>query len=447
MGSCSKTRCKPCSVGGIAFILMLIEYLALTPRAMAWPGKVIGDLAKVYGGQPGMLIAYAIAPGPRLFQNANETVVGRNGQPKDDREAARLFRLAADKGDAAAQANLGVFYEHGRGGLAKDDREAARLYRLAADQGNAKGQASLGFFYAQGRGGLAKDDQEAARLYRLAADQGNARGQSNLGDFCRDGRGGLAKDDREAARLYRLAADQGNADGQAGLAFFYAEGRAGLAKDEREAARLWRLAADQGNARGQANLGVLYEHGRGGLAKNEREAARLWRLAADQGNEPAQSALKRLAAGAATTGPFGSSDYEGFRHLVMRAASLEFDIGGVIAGAPDSAERMQDCLIMLNGNLNAFVVELNGVGALVALSGQMVEQRDEVSVLLALGNQAKAFVKNVEFSRNRLKLMMEKCSDDRTVKAEGKEILRIYEEAESLTRPIIEKVGASSSPR
>jgi TPR repeat protein len=60
------------------------------------------------------------------------------------------------------------------GGLPKDDRDAARLYKLAADQGNALGQLNLGLFYESGRGGLEKDEREAARLYRLAADQGNA---------------------------------------------------------------------------------------------------------------------------------------------------------------------------------------------------------------------------------------------------------------------------------
>jgi hypothetical protein len=49
---------------------------------------------------------------------------------KDDREAARLYRLAADQGNALAQVSLGVFYETGRGGLPKNDREAARLTSL-----------------------------------------------------------------------------------------------------------------------------------------------------------------------------------------------------------------------------------------------------------------------------------------------------------------------------
>ena len=218
-------------------------------------------------------------------------------------EAARLFRLAAaDQGDAAGQANLGVLYALGRG-LTQDYREgapaslvsqptkvtlwarpawafstreaeagshrmtdeAARLFRLAAGQGNALGQANLGFFYAQGQGGLTQDDREAARLYRLAADQGNALGQANLGFFYDQGRGGLTQDDREAARLYRLAADQGNATAQANLGFLYDQGRGGLTQDDREATRLYRLAADQGDATAGSTLGTSYRDGQGGL--------------------------------------------------------------------------------------------------------------------------------------------------------------------------------------
>jgi uncharacterized membrane protein required for colicin V production len=51
--------------------------------------------------------------------------------------------LAADQGNAGGQGNLAFFYETGRGGLAKDDREATRLYKLAADQGDEYAQAAL----------------------------------------------------------------------------------------------------------------------------------------------------------------------------------------------------------------------------------------------------------------------------------------------------------------
>ncbi|HLQ92373.1 MAG TPA: SEL1-like repeat protein [Xanthobacteraceae bacterium] len=216
---------------------------------------------------------------------------GRSGLPNDDREAARLSKLAADQGFAIAQYGLGTFYATGRGGLPKDDQEAARLYRLAADQGYAVAQYTLGVFHANGRGGLSKDDTETARLYKLAANQGNALAQVNLGVFYANGRGGLTKDDTEAARLYRLAADQGNALAQVNLGVFHANGRGGIPKDDREAARLYKLAADQGNAFAQANLGLFHANSRGGLPKDDHEAARLYKLAADQGNAFAQANL------------------------------------------------------------------------------------------------------------------------------------------------------------
>jgi hypothetical protein len=43
-----------------------------------------------------------------------------------------MVMLPADQRNAHAQFNLGVLWEQGRGGLSKDDREAARLYQLAA---------------------------------------------------------------------------------------------------------------------------------------------------------------------------------------------------------------------------------------------------------------------------------------------------------------------------
>src|SRR5262245_12246090 len=60
---------------------------------------------------------------------------------KDDRQSV-----------ASAQTNLGINYRDGLGGLAKDDHEAARLFKLAADQGNARAQSNLGVFYENGHG-------------------------------------------------------------------------------------------------------------------------------------------------------------------------------------------------------------------------------------------------------------------------------------------------------
>ena len=72
-----------------------------------------------------------------------------------------------------AQYNLGFMYTNGEG-VPRDNAEAVRWYRLAAEQGYAKAQLNLGGMYALGRG-LPQDDAEAVRWFRLAADQGYAQ--------------------------------------------------------------------------------------------------------------------------------------------------------------------------------------------------------------------------------------------------------------------------------
>jgi TPR repeat protein/Zn-dependent protease with chaperone function len=218
---------------------------------------------------------------------------GQGGIPKNESEAARLFRLSANQGNAAAQSYLGRMYATGLGGLPKDDAEAVRLYRLAADQGNADGRTNLAIMYFNGRGGLIKDEVEAARLYRLATDQGNANAQVYLGVLYLNGRSGVAKDDAEAARLIRLAANQGNSYGLAMLGVLNTTGR-GVPKDDAIAANLFRQAADLGQPIGQAGLGDFYENGKGGLSRDLEAAVSLYRLSAKQGMPQAIAALKRL---------------------------------------------------------------------------------------------------------------------------------------------------------
>jgi len=110
-------------------------------------------------GRPDDLPSFFAQPaGQDLFQIGTATA-----SRGDLAEAARLYRLAANQGNASAQVNLGIYYERGLGGLKKDEREAARLYRLAANQGNARAQSVLANLYRDGRGGLHKDYNEAER--------------------------------------------------------------------------------------------------------------------------------------------------------------------------------------------------------------------------------------------------------------------------------------------
>src|SRR5271155_3469828 len=60
-----------------------------------------------------------------------------------------MYRLAASRGDATSQNNLGAIYDKGNG-VAQDYVEAVKWYRKAADQGFAQAQANLGLCTSTG---------------------------------------------------------------------------------------------------------------------------------------------------------------------------------------------------------------------------------------------------------------------------------------------------------
>ena len=132
---------------------------------------------------------------------------GRGGLPKDEREAARLYKLAADQGNEMGRTISGLLRERPWRPAEGRPRGRAPL-KLAADQGNAPAQADLGVFYS---GAVAACRRTTARR-RASTSSPRTREthratQSRV--LLRDRPGGLAKDDREAARLFKLAADQG----------------------------------------------------------------------------------------------------------------------------------------------------------------------------------------------------------------------------------------------
>jgi S1-C subfamily serine protease len=130
-----------------------------------------------------------------------------HGVPKDDVEAVRWFRKAAEQGDSQGQFNLGTMYAGGHG-AAQDYAEAVRWFRKAAEQGNPHGQSGLGIMYAGGKG-VAQDYAEAVRWFRKAAEQGDSQGQSNLGAMYSNGEG-VARNYIEAYKWNSLAASQGD---------------------------------------------------------------------------------------------------------------------------------------------------------------------------------------------------------------------------------------------
>ncbi|WP_165793730.1 tetratricopeptide repeat protein [Hyphococcus luteus] len=171
----------------------------------------------------------------------------------DDAQAARLWRQAAEKGNAAAQYNLGWAYENGRG-VEQNGVEAARWYRQAAEQGHSSAQYSLGVMRLAGRA-VSQDSGEAARLFRLAAEQGHASAQKNLGLMYKNG-DGVGQNDVAAVQWFRRAAEQDHGSAQFSLGLMYEEGR-GVERNLDQAARWYRKAAASGNEDAQRALALL----------------------------------------------------------------------------------------------------------------------------------------------------------------------------------------------
>lgn len=299
---------------------VLLEFRSLTPeraRELGIPGEVgvevvtaysfgpaheagirAGDAVLSIGGQP----LRESGDLPRIVQMAEPGgtlafEVWRDGDIRMIevpvvRGLGSVYALAQD-GHPKAASFLAELNYRGHG-IPKNEQEAMRLWRIAAEAGDAKGQLMIGFAHATGRGGVEKDDDKARKWYLEAAAQGVASAQSNLGNIYWGGRG--VPVDREAAvEWYRKAARQGLATAEMRLGWAYLRGE-GVAKDEAEAANWFRKAAARNQPIAMERLGVLYVQGRGGLPRDRERGLSLIRKALSLGREEAAETLKRLGA-------------------------------------------------------------------------------------------------------------------------------------------------------
>ena len=99
-----------------------------------------------------------------------------NTVPKNLREAAKWFHIAANNGHAGAQYNLGIMAFLGQG-MTKDYAKAAKWFRMAGEQDYAPAQYNLGFLYYVGRG-VERDDVNAYIWIDRAASLGDKKAQT-----------------------------------------------------------------------------------------------------------------------------------------------------------------------------------------------------------------------------------------------------------------------------
>jgi len=117
--------------------------------------------------------------------------------------------------------------------LERDPAAVTRMWREAAERGDAAAQFLLGFAYVGGRG-VPKNPVEAVRWLRKAAEQGHAAAQYHLA-CAYFAAHGVSEDRAEGTRWLRKAANRGHAAAQYALAFSYANGR-GVEPDDATAA-------------------------------------------------------------------------------------------------------------------------------------------------------------------------------------------------------------------
>ena len=197
------------------------------------------------------------------------------------------LKAAADAGDVNAMLTLGDHFENGTGGAKKHPAECFRLYKQAADTGDAKALSYAAWCFKTGFG-TPVNLPEAINLYKAAAAKGLVKAQACLGYLYEKGEG-VAPNAAEAVRFYTQAAEQGDATSQVNLGLLYEKG-VGVEKDFALALKWFTAAAEQGNLSACINAGVAYEKGQG-TQKDMTVAFSWYNRAAKAGDHTAQAIL------------------------------------------------------------------------------------------------------------------------------------------------------------
>lgn len=163
-----------------------------------------------------------------------------------DPAAMERLKRSAEAGNVASQADWGVALYFGRD-VAADRAAGIKWVRTAAEQGEVASEAMLGLMYLNGYGGVDKDYALAEMWLRKAANQDEPVSQNYLGWMYANGLG-MVEDKVQALKWMELAVSgsEGDAD-QANMVTVRDRIAAGMSAADiekaRQLAREWRGAA------------------------------------------------------------------------------------------------------------------------------------------------------------------------------------------------------------
>jgi 6-phosphogluconolactonase len=202
---------------------------------------------------------------------------------KEDVKALAEARRLSTLGNAFAQTLAAAMLARGEG-ASKNQADAARYERMAADQGDIEGMRALANWLKYGA--ERKDEAAATKweaavtakkasppkvqadyraalsLIRPAAEQGNLRAIQMMTRLCSSGQG-TPQNEAEALRWTQRGADLGDRDSMYALSIEYRNGSKATTKNEEMGMSWLRKAADAGHAQAQMELAESYGEGKG----------------------------------------------------------------------------------------------------------------------------------------------------------------------------------------
>jgi TPR repeat protein len=193
-----------------------------------------------YSDEANLALQRAIEGDGKAQELIGKYLVSGRGMTKDEDQGikwlAKSYGTSVDNPDF--EVRLGKMFDHSRDAQ-PDYIRIMKLFRAAADQGNAEGQYQLGYLYELGEG-VAVDKAEALRRFHKAADQGNPKAQYQLGAYFAKG-WVLEQNYSEAMKWFNKAAEQGHPEAMDWLGSVFKEGL-GVNRDLGEAYFWFQLA-------------------------------------------------------------------------------------------------------------------------------------------------------------------------------------------------------------
>lgn len=174
-------------------------------------------------------------------------------------EASSYFMIAAEKGHAGAQNDLGHMYRHGIG-VQQDYDKAWKWFNAAGDQGLVYALLNQASMYEKGEG-CEENFSKARALYQKAAKQDFHDGRVKIALMYLDGRGVIKNTAKAIKLLEGVAMHVPEANLHLGNIYYL--GGETIKKNDAIAAHYYTLAANGGNRAAQYNLAQLYKEGHG----------------------------------------------------------------------------------------------------------------------------------------------------------------------------------------